>query len=158
MVSVGVGLVAILLAATAPPVRVEPSPVVVDTVTVSPAAVRGETLCQLVVGLRNAADFDLSAFRFRVVVEGHALPAYERRVFVETLPAGERREIRLYNFWSAESGRPAPTDAALDVEVELVEARRLGRSREASGEEVWKLGDAVAGLPSKRAARISYSP
>lgn len=151
-----VGVVALSVALA--PARGAPPPVLLEAVTVSPAVVRGETLCQLVVGLRNTAPFDLSAFRFRVAVEGRSLPAYDRRVFVETLPAGERLEIRLYNFWSAEAGRPAPIDEVLDVEVELVEARRLLRSREASGEEVWKLGDAVAGLPSKGAARVPYSP
>ena len=58
--------------------------------------------------------------------------------------------IALYNFWTSESGRPAPADGRVEVLVRLREARWVEVSEvEEDGEtvEVWTPVGDVAGLP-----------
>jgi hypothetical protein len=60
-------------------------------------------------------------------------------------------ELALYNFWTGETGRPAPADGKLSVEVSLREAKWMERSVEqAEGEppvDVWTPTGMVEGLP-----------
>ena len=75
---------------------------------------------------------------------------YEKQLFLQVIDAGESEEVALFNFWTSETGRPAPADGKLDVLGRLREARWVEVSEvEEDGEmvEVWTpLGD-VPGLP-----------
>ena len=64
-------------------------------------------------------------------------------------------DLRLFNFWTSDSQRPAPTDGELDVRVRLVEAQWVDVRVEEDGTEVWALDGSVPGLPM--AATISVS-
>ncbi len=117
-----------------------------EGLTVEPAKPGPETLCRLRVKIVNHGEKFASAFAFTVEVAGHELPVYRNQVFVKPVPAGQTVELALYNFWTSETGRPAPADGKLPVKVTLREARWAERSEE-DGVEVWKLEDPVPGLP-----------
>lgn len=144
---------ALALAATLPARAESPGaeprgPVTVESVRVTPAAAGPETLCQLHVVVRNAGPRAVSQLAFRVTLEGAELPAYARRLFMARLDPGESRELRLFNFWTSETGRPAPADGHFELEVALVEARWVDVTRE--GEvEIWTPGGPVPGLPAR---------
>ncbi|MYJ26893.1 MAG: hypothetical protein F4080_15525 [Holophagales bacterium] len=75
---------------------------------------------------------------------------YENQLFLQVIEAGESEQIALYNFWTSESGRPAPADGRVEVLVRLREARWVEVSEvEEDGEtvEVWTPVGDVAGLP-----------
>lgn len=106
-----------------------------------------DTLYQLRVVIRNDDRGPLSGFHFVVEVEGVGLPVYVNQTFMALAPAGAATELRLYNFWSTETGRPAPKDGKLTLVVTLDETYRVTLGTEADGTEVWTLGEQVAGLP-----------
>lgn len=106
-----------------------------------------DTLCRLSVRVSNRGEETVSYLGFAVEVEGTPLVVYRNQLFVQALPPGETTTVDLYNFWTSESGRPAPTDGALTVTVRLEEARRVAIATDEAGAEVWTPGDAVAGLP-----------
>ena len=142
--------------AESPPAESDaPQPLLaLDAVTVR-GPVEGEapgpdTLVRLSVGITNRGEEIASAFAFTVEVAGRELPVYEKQVFLKPVPAGETVELALYNFWTSETGRPAPADGKLEVEVTLREARWMKRSVEKEGEsevEVWTPLGPVEGLP-----------
>jgi hypothetical protein len=90
---------------------------------VEPSNPGTETLCRLRVKIANHGEKIASAFAFKVEVAGHELPVYRNEVFMKPVPAGKTVELALYNFWTSETGRPAPTDGKLPVQVTLREAR-----------------------------------
>lgn len=106
-----------------------------------------ETLVRLTVEIANRGEEIASALVFTVTVAGQELPVYENQVFLKAIPPGGTTALPLYNFWTGETGRPAPADGKLPVEVTLTEARWMEVSEDEEGVEVWKpLGD-VESLP-----------
>lgn len=125
-----------------------PDPILTLTgIEVEPSSPGPETLCRLTVEVTNRGDDAASALVFTVTVAGQELPVYEKQVFLKAVPPGETVELALYNFWSGETGRPAPSDGELPVEVTLREARWIEISEE-DGAEVWSLEGPVEHLPS----------
>jgi hypothetical protein len=151
-------LVAALLAALAPAASVaQPAPpapaVTIEKVTVTPAQPGPDTLCQLHVTLRNAGEKPASELAFTVKVNGQELPVYRQHLFMMRLDPGKSTDLRLFNFWSSETARPAPADGRYVVEVSLDASRWYTIAQEAD-EEVWTPGDAVAGLPARASATV----
>lgn len=141
--------VVLLLSVTA--VIAEDSPRVVLTgIEVKPTTPGLEALCKLTATIENTGDRAVYSFGFDVEVDGHSLPVYEKQLFLQVIEAGQSEEVALYNFWTSESGRPAPADGKLEVLVRLREARWVEVSEiEEDGEsvEVWTPVGDVAGLP-----------
>jgi len=125
-----------------------------EAVKVDPASPGPDTLCHLSVTLRNAGSKRASALEFVVKVNGRELPAYKDRLYLEPVEPGATREIRLFNFWSTEPGRPAPADNKLQVEVTLARASWMDRS-EQNGAEVWTLAGPAEGLPVTKSVTVS---
>ena len=126
-------------------------------VKVEPAAPAADTLCRLRVEIQNSGTQPASHLVFRVRVAGKDLPVYDKLVTLQTLPAGAKSEVRLYNFWSSETGRPYPADGNLTVEVSLVEARWV-RVETKDDEEVITPVGPVAGLPVSRSVTLRSAP
>ena len=141
--------VALLLVVGALAAQDEPE-VVLSGIDVTPAAPGPETLCKLTATISNAGSRAVYSFGFDVEVDGHSLPVYEKQLFLQVIEAGESEEVALFNFWTSETGRPAPADGRLDVLVRLREARWVDVSEvEEDGEtvEVWTPVGEVPGLP-----------
>jgi len=144
----------------APPAGEAPAPLV----TLAGVKVEGpvpgeapgpESLVRLTVEIANRGEEIASALVFTVTVAGQPLPVYEKQVFLKAIPPGGATELRLYNFWTGETGRPAPADGKLPVEVTLTEARWMDVSTDEEGVEVWKpLGD-VEGLPASASTVVA---
>lgn len=144
--------------AQAPEPAKPPAPLVtLESVTVEPPPGQTpgpETLVRLRVAIANRGEEIASSLVFTVTVAGHELPVYRNQVFLKALPPGETTELQLYNFWTGETGRPAPADGKLPVEVTLREARWMSVTDE-EGVEVWKpLGD-VEGLPASASTVVT---
>ena len=127
------------------------------SVTVEPAAPAADTLCRLRVQIRNAGARPASHLVFRVRIGPHELPVYGKLVYLQALPAGASSEVRLYNFWTSETGRPFPADGKLAVEVTLLEARWV-RVETVDGAEVTTPLEPVAGLPVSRSITLTAPP
>jgi hypothetical protein len=146
-------LAALLCAApTAAQQKGEPA-LTLEAVRVEPPAPAPDTLCRLSVTLRNAGDRPASALELAVKLNGRELAAYEDRVFLHAVEPGASREIRLFNFWSTEAGRPAPADGRLTVEVTLARAVWMQREMK-DGAEVWTPAGPAEGLPSTRSVTL----
>ena len=141
---VGALLLGLILAADPPPAK--PLQLTLEAVTVEPSSPTAETLCRLRVTVKNAGQDFASALELAVRVNGQELPAYKNRLFYDPVPPGTAKEVRLFNFWTTESGRPAPADGKLKVEVALKEAQWVEVKSE-GGAEVWKPVGPVEGLP-----------
>lgn len=139
------------LAAQDPATREEAAepapPLTIEAVRIEPAAPGADTLCRLFVTLASSAERPVSALDFGVAIGDTALAVYEKQLFLEHLAPGAKAEIRLYNFWTSETGRPAPADGKLRVTVTLRGAQWVEITTEDDGTEVWTLGEAVPGLP-----------
>lgn len=125
-----------------------------EAVKVDPVSPGPDTLCHLSVTLRNAGSKRASALEFVVKVNGRELPAYKDRLYLEPVEPGATREVRLFNFWSTEPGRPAPVDGKLQVEVTLARASWMDRS-EQNGAETWTPAGPAEGLPVSRSVTLS---
>lgn len=123
-----------------------PSPLAVAAVRVTPSPAAPDTLVRLSVDLENRGERPASLLGFAVALDGEPLPVYANQLYLHALPPGETTTLALYNFWTSETGRPAPADGELTVEVSLVEARWMTVGDE-DGVETWTPGDAVPGLP-----------
>ena len=144
----------------APPEEAAPPPLAITAVLVTPAQPAPDTLCQLSVRLANRGEHVASRLAFRVRVAGEELAVYRQRRFLATLPPGEETELRLYNFWVSETGRPAPATGPLVVEVELLEATwtKMRRLREGDHEvEEWSPIGPVTGLPAAARTNVDLS-
>ena len=142
-------------AVAAPAAEESPAPAVtVERVVATPTRPGREVLCTLTVSLRNRGEETVSAFAFDVEVGGRALPVYRDQVFLQGIPPGETAEVRLYNFWSGETGRPAPAEGDLPVAVTLREAQWMKVSDE-EGVEVWTPVGAVEGLPATATTTVA---
>lgn len=115
-----------------------------------------ESLARLTVKLANHGAKTASVLAFTVEVAGMELPVYRNQVFLKPIPPGESVELALYNFWTGESGRPAPADGKLVVDVTLREARWVEVTEE-EGTEVWTPGEPVAGLPVSASATVALA-
>ena len=122
--------------------------ITIESIRIEPPNPGAETLCRLFVTLKNGGEHTASLFAFTVEVGGEALEVYKQELHVYPLPAGAREELRLFNFWTTESGRSAPKDGRLKVEVRLEEARWVHIEQKGDDEEIWTPGEVVPGLPS----------
>jgi hypothetical protein len=141
----GLSIVAFLAPVALPAADAPAAPVSVAAVVVEPASAGPATLCKLSVRLANGAERPIGSLVFGVRLNGRPVGAYENRTYLVRLEPGRTSTLELYNFWSTESGRPAPADGVLTVEVTLSEARYFDGEREA-----------VAGLPSTATARVPF--
>ena len=127
-----------------------------QAVQIEPGAPGPDTLCHLTVTVKNRGDRPASALEFTVKVGGAALPAYRDRLFLEAVEPGASRQVHLFNFWSTETGRPAPADGRLAVEVTLTGASWMKRETK-NGATVWTPTGAVAGLPSSKGVTLAMA-
>jgi len=123
------------------------APISIDAVQVTPENPAADTLCRLTVTLHNRGERPMTALGFDVSVAGHPLPVYDNQLFLKSIGPDETVDLALYNFWTSETGRPAPADGKMKVEVTLREARWL-KTGEEDGVEVWTLEGPVEGLPT----------
>ena len=124
--------------------------VVIEGIEIAPDEPGPETLCQLVATVRNGGSRAVYGFAFDVELNGRKLPVYEKQLFLQVIEAGASEEVALFNFWTSETGRPAPVNGKLEVLVRLREARWVEVSEiEEDGEtvEVWTPVGDVSGLP-----------
>ncbi len=140
-------------AAQAPPPPV--SALAIEEIVLEPAAPTATTLCRLRLKLRNAGDKPASMLRFKVTAAGHELPVYRNQMFLQALAPGQVTELKLYNFWASETGRPAPADGKMTVEVTLAEARWMKVGPDAAGVETWEPLEAVPGLPLAKSLTVA---
>ncbi len=147
-------LVVLALASTFSGSAQEKKPVLtLEAVQVEPASPGPDTLCRLSVTLRNAGERPASELELAVKLNGRELPAYKGRLYLKAVEPGASREIRLFNFWSTEPGRPAPADGKLAVEVTLARAAWMQRETK-DGAEVWTAAGPVEGLPITKAVTL----
>lgn len=160
--ALAVALVAALMSAPAvavpetPPqaVDTETPAVVITGLRLDPASPGPNTLCRLWVTLRNDGPHTVSWLHFRLRLNGQPIATYEGDVFMEPVSAGQEREIRLFNLWSSETGRPPGPEGRLEVELTLEAATWVDittpdvGAEGPGGEEVWTPLGVVPGLPS----------
>jgi hypothetical protein len=127
-----------------------------EAVKVEPASPRPDTLCHLAVTLKNAGTQRASSLEFVVKVNGQELPAYKRRLYLTPVEPGATRELRLFNFWSTETGRPAPANGKLNVEVTLARASWVQKGAR-DGAEVWTPEGEVPGLPVTKSLTLTMA-
>jgi len=149
---------ALLAAAPSHPEGEKPAAptVSIESIQVEPAAPRPDALCHLSVSLHNAGERPVSALELTVALNGKPLPAYRDRVFFTAVEPGATRQIRLFNFWSTEAGRPAPADGKLTLEVVLVRASWMQRENK-DGATVWTPAGPVAGFPSAKTVVLTLT-
>ena len=133
-----------------------PPPLSIEAVKVDPASPAPDTLCRLSVTVRNAGTRRASAFEIAVRINGKELPAYKSRLYMQPLEPGATGEIRLFNFWSSETGRPAPQDGKLAVEVTLTRAAWVEKETK-DGAEIWTPAGAVEGLPVSKTVTLTMA-
>ncbi len=154
-----IAAVVLALASWAVPARAQAPPptagLAIEEVVIEPAAPTATTLCRLRVKLSNDGDKPASMLRFKVTVAGHELPVYRNQMFLQPLAAGKVTELKLYNFWVSETGRPAPADGKLTVEVTLAEAQWMKVGPDAAGVETWEPVAPVTGLPLAKSVTVA---
>lgn len=125
----------------------------VESVLVEPKEPTATTLCRLKVTIKNSGDKPASMLRFKVQVSGQTLPVYGNQMFMQKLAPGASTEVKLYNFWVSETGRPAPADGKLAVEVALTEAQWMKIGLE-DGVETWEPIAPVPDLPAAKSLTL----
>ena len=111
--------------ATSPAFAQPPAPkLVLEAAEVTPRSASADALCQLRARIKNAGQEIAAAFVFAVKINGQDLSVYRNHVFMDPIKPGETRSLRLYGFWTSESGRQLP--AAGDLTVELSWWKRGG--------------------------------
>jgi hypothetical protein len=151
--SVLVLLAALALAATLSAQEKQPA-LSLESVRVEPASPGPDTLCRLSVTIKNSGDRPASALELAVKLNGRELPAYKNRLYLKAVEPGATREIRLFNVWSTEAGRPAPADGKLTLEVTLSRAAWMQRETK-DGAEVWTAAGPVEGLPVTKSLTVT---
>jgi hypothetical protein len=142
-------LAALLLPASSPATETAkptPPPLAIVAVTATPANAGADTLCQLRVEVANKGDRIASELAFAVKVNGHDLPVYRNQLFMQRIDPGKTTTLRLYNFWTTETGRPTPTDGKYRIEVTLLNAKWYDIAVK-DGVEDWTPLTPVPGLP-----------
>lgn len=137
-----------------PQAAAPPAPLALEEILIEPAAPGPDTLCKVHVKVRNGGRQIASRLAFEVTVNGQALPAYARQLYLQNLPPGEVSEVRLWNFWTTETSRPLPANGKLVVEVVLREASWVDVVTE-DGVEVSRPVGAVSGLPVRRSVTVT---
>lgn len=122
------------------------SPLALAAIHVTPPSPGTDTLCQLRVDVANKGDRIASQIAFSVKVNGQELPVYRNQLFMQRLDPGKTSTVRLYNFWTTETSRPAPADGKYRIEVTLREAKWYEIATK-DGVEEWTPREAVPGLP-----------
>ncbi|HET9766398.1 MAG TPA: hypothetical protein VFS60_06105 [Thermoanaerobaculia bacterium] len=122
-------------------------PLAIVAVTAAPADAAADTLCQLGVDIANKGDRIASELAFAVKVNGHDLPVYRNQLFMQRLDPGKTTTVGLYNFWTTETGRPAPADGKYRIEVTLLNAKWYDIALKDNVEE-WTPRDPVPNLPT----------
>jgi hypothetical protein len=152
-------LAALLLTATGradEPPKPASSPLTLRAVTVTPATPGTDTLCELRVDVANEGDRIASQLGFTVEVNGQELPVYRNQLFMQRLDPGKTASVRLYNFWTSETSRPAPKDGKYRIEVTLREAKWYEIATQ-EGVEDWTPLSAVPGLPVTASLTVGRS-
>ena len=149
-------LAASLVASLATAQEPAPPPLAIEEIVIEPAAPTATTLCRLRLKLKNSGSEPASMLRFKVTVAGHELP----RLPQPDVPAAARcrtghRGLKLYNFWASETGRPAPADGKMAVEVTLTEAKWMKVGPDASGVETWEPLGSVPCLPLAKSVTVT---
>ncbi len=126
-------------------------------VDVTPARPGNETLCKLRVSIKNTDERPAYALGFSVSINGKDLRVYQRQLFMKPLPGSARgttTEIDLFNFWTSETGRPAPENGKLEIRVSLTKAKWLqvsqDKAEDGTATEVWTPLGEVEGLPTEQ--------
>jgi len=132
------------------------SPLTLESIKITPAAPAADTLCHLSVTVRNAGTLPIGALQLEVAIDGHTLPAYRDRLLLIPIEPGAARELRLYNFWSTEPSRPAPSSGKLTVDVKLTAASWMRRESK-DGATVWTPAGSVPGLPAKKTIALTLA-
>jgi hypothetical protein len=147
-----------LLSLAAAEEKPAPPPLTLQAIQVEPPSPAPDTLCHLTVTVKNAGGRPASALELAVKVGGRELPAYHGRVFLMPVEPGATRQVRLFNFWSTETGRPAPApaDGKLTIEVTLARASWMQRETK-DGATVWTPAGPVPGLPSSKAVTLTMA-
>lgn len=101
----------------------EGSLLTIEAVEVDPPKPGPDTLCKLRVRLRNRGKQAASALSFQVTLNGEPVSVYSNQTFMTPVAPGKDADVPLYNFWTTESGRAAPKDGRLVVEVRVTAAR-----------------------------------
>ena len=120
---------------------------VLEAAEVTPAKAPADALCQLRARIKNGGTTVATAFVFALEIDGKAIAVYRNHVFMDPIEPGETRSIKLYGFWTSETGRPLPASGDLEVELTLQEARWMKMEKDAEGARVWQDLGAVEGLP-----------
>ena len=139
---------------TAAPDTAAPAPLAITAIALQPAKPAAGSLSKLRVTIANRGTRPVSGLRFRVEIAGTPLVVYERQLFIETLDPEGEHEVRLFNFWTSEPGRPLAAGDTLRLGVTLEAARFLSRDVSPEGDEILSLEEAVPGLPVKRELSI----
>lgn len=122
-------------------------PLAIVAVTATPADAGADTLCQLRVDVANKGDRIASELAFAVKVNGQDLPVYRNQLFMQRLDPGKTTTVRLYNFWTTETGRPAPADGKYRIEVTLLNAKWYEIALKDNVED-WTPRDPIPNLPT----------
>ncbi len=144
----------LLGAAAALPAEAPKPSLTLEAVKVEPTSPRPDTLCHLTVTLKSSGAQTASSLEFVVKVNGQELAAYKKRLYLAPVEPGATRSLRLFNFWSTETGRPAPPNGKLDVEVTLARASWV-RKTTRDGAEVWTPVGEVPGLPVSKSVTLT---
>ena len=154
-----------LVAAGSPPATQEETPrtavLSLTSLGVRPEKPGVDTLCQLIVEIHNRSARPVSELAFTVTLNGEALDVYEAQLFYRELPPGASAEVRLFNFWTTETGREIPPGGELAITVTLEAARYFEiETTEENGEQVetWTPQEPVGGLPISRSLRLKLEP
>ena len=134
----------------------ETAGLVLEGLTVEPESPAADTLCRLRVTIRNEGSEVASQLGFTVRVNDTELPVYRNQLFMYPIGPGETVEVPLYNFWSTETSRPAPSDGKLRIEVTLDEAQWMEIEMEEEV-EVWTPLGAVGGLPVETSRTLTMA-
>lgn len=128
---------------------------VIDAIEVDPPQPGPDALCKLKVRLRNKGSQAVSDLMFDVTLNGQPLSVYSNHSWALNLGPGKDAEVKLYNFWTSESGRPVPKDGRLVVEVRVKAARWYDMDDQGSAA---KPGKEVEPLPPARSVTLTISP
>jgi len=128
----------------------------IEEIIVEPGKPAADTLCKLSIKVKNPGSEVASQFGFGVKLNGQDLGVYGNQLFMFPVEPGATGELKLYNFWTTETSRPAlPKDGKLTVEVTLKEAQWMKIETDEEGVEVWTPLGAVPGLPVSNSVTLA---
>lgn len=134
---------------TAPGSEATPASLVLTDLRLDPPSPGPDTLCKVWVTIRNNTDEVASLLHWRVHLNGQDVGRYSSDRWVVRLDPGTSQEVRLFNVWSSETGRPPAVDGRLEMEVVLEAATWVEIEDSADGgTESWTPKGPVPGLPS----------